>query len=171
MGLNIKNVTICKLPYQDHPFVHGSLDGRDVWLTRDGNWTEDETSPAANIPMSVTMDELWREKLKKPRAEIVEGSADLADTIGVFLTLFAIFLGVLLWVSIGGMVHWGLWEHWCWANPPKGDPGHSFHHGVGEPSFYWTLTGGWWVISILAIGATGSFLRDKANKLRGSGTA
>ena len=39
----ITNIRICKLPYQEHPFVHGVRDGHDVWLTSDGQWTDDDS--------------------------------------------------------------------------------------------------------------------------------
>ncbi len=46
----ITNITICKLPYQKHPFVHGERDGKDVWLTQSGEWTEIEGDPSTAIP-------------------------------------------------------------------------------------------------------------------------
>lgn len=51
----IKDISICKLPYQDHPFVHGVRDGIDVWLLSDGTWTEEETHPDAGIPLEHTV--------------------------------------------------------------------------------------------------------------------
>lgn len=36
----ISNITVCKLPYQKHWFVHGECNGKDVWLLKDGTWTE-----------------------------------------------------------------------------------------------------------------------------------
>ena len=51
----VDTIEICKLPYQDHPFVHGARDGKDVWLTRDGTWTTDETCDEASIPLRPTI--------------------------------------------------------------------------------------------------------------------
>jgi hypothetical protein len=42
----IRDITVCHLPYQSAPFVHGWIqtpDGqRDVWLRSDGLWTTEE---------------------------------------------------------------------------------------------------------------------------------
>lgn len=46
---DVSNITVCWLPYQPHPFVHGARNGKDVWLTRDGSWTEDEGSELCNL--------------------------------------------------------------------------------------------------------------------------
>ncbi len=44
---NVSRITVCHLPYQPAPFVHGCLqtpDGpRDVWLRNDGLWTTCES--------------------------------------------------------------------------------------------------------------------------------
>ena len=45
-ALVVRDITLCHLPYQDAPFVHGWIDTadgpRDVWLRNDGVWTSDE---------------------------------------------------------------------------------------------------------------------------------
>lgn len=45
-GGNVQDITVCHLPYQKAPFVHGwiyTCDGRrDVWLRNDGLWTTAE---------------------------------------------------------------------------------------------------------------------------------
>lgn len=46
----VSEVTVCWLPYQDQPFVHGVRDGKDVWLTRSGEWTEDESHGQIPLP-------------------------------------------------------------------------------------------------------------------------
>ena len=46
----VTDIRICKLPYQDHPFVHGVRDGCDVWLTTGGQWTDVDGHPDASIP-------------------------------------------------------------------------------------------------------------------------
>lgn len=42
----IRDITVCHLPYQPAPFVHGwiatAAGPRDVWLRNDGLWTTDE---------------------------------------------------------------------------------------------------------------------------------
>lgn len=48
----VTGIEIVKLPYQDHPFVHGGRNGKDVWLLNNGQWTEEETHPDANIPFA-----------------------------------------------------------------------------------------------------------------------
>ena len=47
----VTNIRICKLPYQEHPFVHGVRNGVDVWLLSDGSWTEVDGHPDADIPL------------------------------------------------------------------------------------------------------------------------
>lgn len=47
----VSDITICKLPYQEHPFVHGVRNGRDVWLKNDGTWTEEDCCHDASIPI------------------------------------------------------------------------------------------------------------------------
>ena len=49
--LTITEITICKLPYQKHPFIHGVRDGKDVWLESNGKWSEEEDSEIAEIPL------------------------------------------------------------------------------------------------------------------------
>jgi hypothetical protein len=43
----VRDITVCHLPYQPAPFVHGWMqtpDGpRDVWLRNDGLWTTEES--------------------------------------------------------------------------------------------------------------------------------
>jgi hypothetical protein len=48
-GMMVTNIMICKLPYQDHFFVHGVRDGKDVWLTKDGGWSEIDGDPNCNL--------------------------------------------------------------------------------------------------------------------------
>lgn len=48
----VQKLTICKLPYQDHPFVHGVRDGMDVWLMTNGEWTETDGHPNSSIPFA-----------------------------------------------------------------------------------------------------------------------
>ena len=50
-GTEVTSVYICKLPYQEHPFVHGARDGHDVWLRSNGQWTDIEDAPDADIPL------------------------------------------------------------------------------------------------------------------------
>ena len=47
--MKVKKIRICKLPYQKHPFVHGVRDGKDVWLKRNGKWTEVDGHKKASI--------------------------------------------------------------------------------------------------------------------------
>lgn len=52
----IKEITICHLPYQDRPFVHGHIelpDGskKDVWLKSDGSWTTEDGHPDCGITL------------------------------------------------------------------------------------------------------------------------
>ena len=47
----VHKIKICKLPYQEHPFVHGVRNGKDVWLKEDGSWTQVEDYRYANIPI------------------------------------------------------------------------------------------------------------------------
>jgi len=47
----VEDIRICKLPYQDHPFVHGSIAGKDVWLKDDGSWTESDEEECLDIPL------------------------------------------------------------------------------------------------------------------------
>ena len=61
----ITNIEICKIPYQDHPFVHGVRDGKDVWLMNNGEWTEIDGHPDASIPLHSTVDlEEWSKQWK-----------------------------------------------------------------------------------------------------------
>ena len=50
----VQDTTVCWLPYQPRPFVHGwvltSDGGRDVWLRSDGLWTTDETDETVSLP-------------------------------------------------------------------------------------------------------------------------
>ena len=50
----VRGITVCWLPYQLSPFVHGwvlTADGRrDVWLRSDGLWTTDETDEGVSLP-------------------------------------------------------------------------------------------------------------------------
>lgn len=52
----VSKITICKLPYQDLPFVHGVRNGRDVWLRNDGVWTEVETNENVAIQTASNID-------------------------------------------------------------------------------------------------------------------
>jgi hypothetical protein len=52
----VTNIRICKLPYQDHPFVHGDRDGKDVWLMANGEWTEEDGHPDSSIPLHDAVD-------------------------------------------------------------------------------------------------------------------
>jgi len=47
----VTDIQICKLPYQDHPFVHGVRNGKDVWLMNNGLWTEIDGHDDASIPL------------------------------------------------------------------------------------------------------------------------
>ena len=47
----VSDIRICKLPYQEHPFVHGVRDGKDVWLMSNGEWTEVDGHEMAVIPL------------------------------------------------------------------------------------------------------------------------
>lgn len=49
--MDVTDIRICKLPYQEHPFVHGVRDGKDVWLMDNGQWTEEDGHPNASIPV------------------------------------------------------------------------------------------------------------------------
>ncbi len=51
----VTGIRICKLPYQDLPFVHGVRDGRDVWLTADGIWTELDDHHDSGIPFEQSL--------------------------------------------------------------------------------------------------------------------
>lgn len=42
-------VSVCWLPYQDQPFVHMGRDGKDWWLKRDGEWTDEDGHPEAGL--------------------------------------------------------------------------------------------------------------------------
>jgi len=53
----VTDIRICKLPYQNHPFVHGVRDGRDVWLLSDGQWTDTDGHPEASIPFEESLRE------------------------------------------------------------------------------------------------------------------
>ena len=46
----VTNIKICKLPYQEHPFVHGIRNGKDVWLMTNGQWTEIDGHEDSSIP-------------------------------------------------------------------------------------------------------------------------
>ena len=50
----VQDITVCWLPYQPRPFVHGwvlALGGdRDVWLRSDGMWTTEETDERVSLP-------------------------------------------------------------------------------------------------------------------------
>lgn len=60
----VTDIRICKLPYQEHPFVHGVQDGHDVWLTIDGRWTDVDGHPDASIPFEESL--LERLTLRSP---------------------------------------------------------------------------------------------------------
>lgn len=47
----VTDISIGKLPYQEHPFVHGVRNGQDVWLLTNGQWTETDGHPDASIPL------------------------------------------------------------------------------------------------------------------------
>lgn len=47
----VKDIKICKLPYQEHPFVHGERNGSDVWLMNNGEWTDVDGHEMADIPL------------------------------------------------------------------------------------------------------------------------
>lgn len=49
----ITDIKVCKLPYQDHFFVHGVRDGKDVWLTKDGGWSEIDGDPNCALEANV----------------------------------------------------------------------------------------------------------------------
>lgn len=49
--MTVTDIKICKLPYQEHPFVHGVRDGKDVWLTDTGEWSETDGDPRCSIPL------------------------------------------------------------------------------------------------------------------------
>ena len=52
----VRDITVCHLPYQPAPFVHGwiqTLDGpRDVWLRNDGLWTTEEGDERNSLLLS-----------------------------------------------------------------------------------------------------------------------
>lgn len=48
----VTNIKICKLPYQEHPFIHGVCNNKDVWLTQSGKWTEIDGDPSTAIPLN-----------------------------------------------------------------------------------------------------------------------
>jgi hypothetical protein len=47
----VTEIRIGKLPYQEQPYVYGVRDGKDVYLLDNGQWSEDEESEQANIPL------------------------------------------------------------------------------------------------------------------------
>lgn len=47
----IHSIKICQLPYQDRPFVHGIRDGEDVWLKRDGTWSNIDGDPECSLEL------------------------------------------------------------------------------------------------------------------------
>ena len=59
----VSDIRICKLPYQEHPFVHGVRDGRDVWLTSTGVWSEVDGDPDIDldIPLYKNIDIVFKE--------------------------------------------------------------------------------------------------------------
>ena len=52
----VHDVTLCHLPYQESPFVHGWIDGvdgpKDVWLRNDGQWTTEEGDSRNSLVLS-----------------------------------------------------------------------------------------------------------------------
>lgn len=46
----VTDIMVCKLPYQDHWFVHGARAGTDVWLRRDGSWSTEDGDPQCALP-------------------------------------------------------------------------------------------------------------------------
>lgn len=52
----VNDITVCYLPYQKYPFVHGwinTTDGpRDVWLRNDGLWTSNEDDKRNSLILS-----------------------------------------------------------------------------------------------------------------------
>jgi hypothetical protein len=62
----ITDITICKLPYQKHPFVRGLRDGKDVLLMSNGEWTEEDGHPDSDIPLHKSVDlQLWAKSRKQ----------------------------------------------------------------------------------------------------------
>lgn len=52
-GEAVTNIQVCWLPYQDAPFVHGTRAGRDVWLRRDGTWSETDGDPECSLDTTI----------------------------------------------------------------------------------------------------------------------
>ena len=56
----VRDITVCHLPYQGAPFVHGwvqTQDGpRDVWLRNDGLWTTNEGDERNSLLSNSTTD-------------------------------------------------------------------------------------------------------------------
>ena len=52
----VHDITVCHLPYQNAPFVHGWIETaegpQDVWLRNDGIWTSDETDERNSLILS-----------------------------------------------------------------------------------------------------------------------
>ena len=52
----VHDVTVCHLPYQVSPFVHGWIEtsngARDVWLRNDGLWTTEEGDERNSLILS-----------------------------------------------------------------------------------------------------------------------
>ena len=67
----ITDIKVCKLPYQEHPFVHGRRNGEDVWLTADGNWTTIEDHELAAIPLNDGLE------IKHPPETVEDGYNEL----------------------------------------------------------------------------------------------
>lgn len=54
----VRGITVCHLPYQKRPFVHGWIYDResptgkaDVWLMRNGAWTRKDGHPHASLAL------------------------------------------------------------------------------------------------------------------------
>ncbi len=55
-----EKVTVCRLPYQDHYFVHMGDSGHDVWLRRNGTWSPIDGDPDCALP-SPSIDQMLKD--------------------------------------------------------------------------------------------------------------